>query len=144
MNIQRNKWFQRVSSFQGAEHTEWHQQQEVPGLPVFSLWLNVGRKVLFQRLPHLFPHSQASCLARNSQGSGAGISWESTYLLSAEQGMETNCSLGWCTHKTVGHPNVVRFLCSLGTKFLLSLDRQPRVRALSWKLQGHACCAQAS
>lgn len=108
MSIQRNKQFQRVSSFQSAERTEWHQQQEVPGLHVFSLWLHVGRKVLFQRLPPLFLYSQASCLARNSHGSGAGVSWEGTYLLSAEQGMKTSCCLGWHTHQTVVIPMLCR------------------------------------
>lgn len=144
MNIQRDKQFQRVSLFQSAEHTDWHHQWEVPGLPVFSLWLNVGRKVavLFQRFPQLY--FQASCLARNSHGSGAGLSWEGTYhLLSAEQGMKTNCYLGWCTHHTVGHPKVLQSLCSSGTQFLLILDRQPR-REQSWNLQGHVWCAQGS
>lgn len=57
-------------------------------------------------------------------------------LPSAEQGMKTNCCLDWCTHQTVGPPNVVQSLCSSGFQVLLSLDRQPRVRALLWNLHG--------
>lgn len=150
MNTQRKEQFQRVSAVSECCANRVAQTAlcwKVPGLPAFSLCLNVGRRVAvsFPKVPHLFPYSQGSCLAGNSHVSGAGFSWEGTYHpLSAEQGMNTNWCLGWCTHQTVGHPNVVQSLCSSGAHLFLSLDRQPRVRAVSWNLQGHVCCAQAS
>lgn len=112
-NTQRNEVSEGFSCFRGL--SRWNgtnstvvvmsfplststYHQKVPGSPAFSLWLSAGRNCAVL----LFPCLQRSCLALNSHGSGAEVSWQGTsHLPPAEVGMKVNSCMGRSTHQAV-------------------------------------------